>query len=411
MNRKRCANWASSTPPWGADAVRILMIAPEPVFEPRGTPLSVVGRLKAYSDMGHSVDLLTYSIGRDVGLPNVRIHRIPKVPGIRRIKIGPSIRKLPLDFLLMVKSAVWASTRRFDLIHTHEEAGLWGAALGRWLGIPHLYDMHSSLPQQLGNFQFTRSSALVRLFEAVEAWILKHSSAVITICPDLQAHVEKRLPSARGTLIENVVDYGMVFGESDRSAAILKSLGLAGKKVVLYTGTFEPYQGLRLLIGCGRAVLDAVPSARFLLVGGHPDQLEAYRKEVREKGLEPFFIFTGQIPPEDVNSYIRCADTLVSPRTRGTNTPLKIYAYLRSGVPIVATRLWTHTQVLDDGVSILTEPDAESFGRGIVRALTDKRRARSVGRGARRMASERYGYRTYLDRLEAVLSAAAGKEE
>jgi glycosyltransferase involved in cell wall biosynthesis len=387
------------------------MIAPEPVFEPRGTPLSVVGRLKACSDMGHSVDLLTYPIGRDVRLPNVRIHRIPKVPGIRRIRIGPSAQKLPLDFLLMVKSAVWAFTRRFDLIHTHEEAGLWGAALGRWLGIPHLYDMHSSLPQQLGNFQFTRSSALVRLFEAMEAWILRHSSAVITICPDLEAHVQKVMPLKRRVLIENVVDYGMIFGEEDRSRAIRKSLGLSGKKVVLYTGTFEPYQGLRLLVDCGRAVLDAVPSARFLMVGGHPDQLDAYRREVRQKGLEPFFIFTGQVPPQEVNSYIRCADALVSPRTRGTNTPLKIYAYLRSGVPIVATRLWTHTQVLDDGVSILTEPDAVSFGRGIVRALTDRRRARSVQRGALRMAAERYGYRTYLDRLGAVLSAASGKEK
>jgi glycosyltransferase involved in cell wall biosynthesis len=385
------------------------MIAPEPVFEPRGTPLSIVGRLKAFSDMGHSVDLLTYPIGQDVRLPNVRIHRIPKVPGIRRIRIGPSVQKLPLDFLLMVKSAVWASTRRFDLIHTHEEAGLWGAALGRCLGIPHLYDMHSSLPQQLGNFQFTRSSALVRLFESVEEWILRHSSAVITICPDLQAHVEKRMPLKRRELIENVVDYGMIFGERDRSRDIRKSLGLSGKKVVLYTGTFEPYQGLGLLIDCGRAVIDAVPSSRFLLVGGHPDQIEVYRKEVREKGLEPFFLFTGQVPPQDVNSYIRCADALVSPRTRGTNTPLKLYAYLRSGVPIVATRLWTHTQVLDDGVSILTEPDAESFGRGIVRALTDRRRSRSIHKGALRMAAERYGYRTYQDRLAAVLSAAVGK--
>jgi glycosyltransferase involved in cell wall biosynthesis len=391
--------------------MRILMIAPEPFFEPRGTPFSEYHRIRALTGLGHTVDLVTYPFGRDMPMPGLRVFRCLRPPFIRRIGIGPSWAKVPLDLAVALTAFRRALSGGYDAIHSHEEGAAIGLALAWLLRLPHLYDMHSSLPQQLGNFQFTRSSALVRLFEAVEAWILKHSSAVITICPDLQAHVEKRLPSARGTLIENVVDYGMVFGESDRSAAILKSLGLAGKKVVLYTGTFEPYQGLRLLIGCGRAVLDAVPSARFLLVGGHPDQLEAYRKEVREKGLEPFFIFTGQIPPEDVNSYIRCADTLVSPRTRGTNTPLKIYAYLRSGVPIVATRLWTHTQVLDDGVSILTEPDAESFGRGIVRALTDKRRARSVGRGARRMASERYGYRTYLDRLEAVLSAAAGKEE
>ena len=387
------------------------MVAPEPIFEPRGTPLSVVGRLKAYSEMGHSVDLLTYSIGQDVRLPNVRIHRIAKVPGIRRIKIGPSARKLPLDFLLAVKSAVWASSRRFDLIHTHEEAGLWGAALGRWFGIPHLYDMHSSLPQQLGNFQFTKSKLLVRLFERMEAWILRHSGAVITICPDLQRYVQKRFPGKRSLLIENVVDYGMVFGERDRSGKIRESLGLSGKKTVLYTGTFEPYQGLDLLIESARAVRHAVPSVRFLLVGGHPEQVEYYNRKVKNLGLESGFIFTGQVPPQEVNSYIRCADALVSPRTRGTNTPLKIYAYLRSGVPIVATRLWTHTQVLDDRVAILTEADPESFGRGIVKALTELRSAGSVRRNAGTLARERYGYPAYLEKLDRALALAAGIQE
>jgi len=213
--------------------MRVLMVAPEPIFEPRGTPLSVVGRLKAYSDLGHEVDLLTYSIGEDVRLPRIRIHRIPEVPGIRSVKIGPSLQKLPLDLLLFLKTFAWVSRRRHDLVHTHEEAGFWGVFLSRWFDIPHVYDMHSSLPQQLGNFQFTRSRFLVRLFESLETWVLRHADAVITICLDLQNHVLRRFPGKRSFLIENVMDYGMVFGARDRSGAIRKSLGLSGKKVVL----------------------------------------------------------------------------------------------------------------------------------------------------------------------------------
>jgi glycosyltransferase involved in cell wall biosynthesis len=388
--------------------MRILMVAPEPIFEPRGTPLSVVGRLKAYSDMGHQVDLLTYAIGSDVHLPKVRIHRILKIPGIRNIKIGPSIQKIPLDFFLFLESFTEVSRRRYDLIHTHEEAGFWGVLLGRLFRIPHVYDMHSSLPQQLGNFQFTKSKTFVRLFEMLETWVLKYSSAVITICPDLQNQVKKQFPSQKSILIENVVDYGMVFGEEDKSRTIRKTHGLGGKKVVLYTGTFEPYQGIDFLIESAGPVIEKIPSVRFLLVGGRPEQVEFYKKMVKKRHSEFHFLFTGQVLPQEVNSYIQCADVLVSPRTKGTNTPLKIYAYLRSGVPVVATRLWTHTQVLNDRVSILTDPNPEAFGKGILKALADSRFANNIQKAAAALAEERYSYQVYLNKLDRMLVWAVG---
>jgi glycosyltransferase involved in cell wall biosynthesis len=388
--------------------MRILMIAPEPIFEPRGTPLSVVGRLKAYSDMGHEVDLLTYPMGGDVRLPNVRIHRVPAVPGVRRVKIGPSAAKLPLDFLLALKSLVWAGRRRHDLIHTHEEAGLWGVWLSRWFGVPHVYDMHSSLPQQLGNFQFSRSRRLVAAFEAVENWVLRHADAVIPICPDLAAHVRAKFPDKNSLMIENVVDYGMVFGEEDRSAAIRRTLGRG--PVVLYTGTFEPYQGLDLLVESAVPVIRRVPGVRFLLVGGHPDQVAAVRRSAEAAGVASGFTFTGQVKPQEVNSYIRCADVLVSPRTRGTNTPLKLYAYLRSGVPMVATRLWTHTQVLDDRTAVLTDPDPAGFSEGILRLLKDRTAAARIARAAAELADRKYSYRVYLEKLgRAAGSAVANR--
>ena len=156
-------------------AMKILMIAPEPIFEPRGTPLSVVGRLKALSDMGYRVDLLTYSIGKDIDLPGLRIFRIPRIPGIRKVKIGPSLTKVPLDICLMVKTAIRLYIEPYDLIHTHEEAGFWGTVFSRIFHVPHLYDMHSSLPQQLRNFQFTNSRILIRIFENLERWVLRNA--------------------------------------------------------------------------------------------------------------------------------------------------------------------------------------------------------------------------------------------
>ncbi len=383
--------------------MKILMIAPEPIFEPRGTPLSVVGRLKALSDMGYQVDLLTYSIGEDFLLRGVRIRRIIRIPGINKVKIGPSIAKIPLDLCLFIKTGMTLLKQKYDCIHTHEEAGSWGVLFSKLFRIPHIYDMHSSLPQQLKNFQFTHSKILIRIFEILELWVLKNASGIITICPDLFHHVKGVCPEKESILIENVIDYGMVFGDEDRSAEIRKIYHLDGKCIVLYTGTFEPYQGLDLLIESSVKVISRMESVVFFMVGGHPDQISLYISKVHEKGVENHFIFRGQVLPQEVNSYVRCADVLLSPRTSGTNTPLKIYAYLRSGVPIVATRLLTHTQVLNNEVSVLTEPTVDGFAEGILSAISDSDLRERIGKNAMRQAAEKYSYAAYMRKLQSVI--------
>ncbi len=55
--------------------MRILMIAPEPFFEPRGTPFSEFHRIRALTDLGHEVDLVTYPFGQDVVMPGLRVFR------------------------------------------------------------------------------------------------------------------------------------------------------------------------------------------------------------------------------------------------------------------------------------------------------------------------------------------------
>ena len=109
-------------------------------------------------------------------------------------------------------------------------------------------------------------------------------------------------------------------------------------------------------------------------------------------------VFAGQRPSEEIPLFLDAADVLVSPRSTGTNTPLKIYQYLRSGRPIVATRLLTHTQVLDDEVAILTAATPDGFAGGILAAIGDPGHARDVGDRARLLAETKYSYEVYLAR-------------
>ncbi|MCX6553353.1 MAG: glycosyltransferase family 4 protein [Acidobacteria bacterium] len=384
--------------------MRILMIAPEPFFEPRGTPFSEYHRIRALTDLGHTVDLVTYPFGKDVSLPGLKVHRSWRPPFVHRVKIGPSFAKIPLDLLLAVKALHVALKWRFDAVHSHEEGGAIGLVLARMLRVPHVYDMHSSLPEQLSNFKFSSSRMLLWMFRWLERRMVRRSRAVIVICRHLEDVARAIDPAVRVVLIENAPGSGETTTCAGPNPVRAQAGIAADVPVVLYTGTFEAYQGLDLLYAAMRRVVEQVPSAKLLMAGGHPDQVARARAEAARAGIEAATVFVGERPSEEIPLYLEAADVLVSPRSRGKNTPLKIYQYLRAGRPIVATNLLTHTQVLDPGVALLADATPDAFGEGIVRLLQDRELAGRLSGAARQLADTKYTYEAYLDRTREVMS-------
>jgi glycosyltransferase involved in cell wall biosynthesis len=382
------------------------MIAPEPFFEPRGTPFSELHRIRALTELGHQVDLVTYPFGHDVTIAGLRVFRSLRPPFVHRIGIGPSLAKIPLDLLLALAVVRRALSARYDAIHSHEEGGAIGVVVAALLRIPHLYDMHSSLPQQLANFAFSRSRLLRRAFLAIERMMIRRSRVVIVICPSLQDTVREIDPGARSVLIENAPGSTEEWPTGDQADGVRRQFGLpSSTPVVLYTGTFEAYQGLDLLFAAMAGVQSRVPTARLLMVGGKAEQVAKAREQARAAGIGEVVIFAGERPSTEIPAYLRACDALVSPRSRGTNTPLKIYQYLRSGKPIVATNLLTHTQVLSDETAILTGASARAFADGILVALSNPARAAEVGSNARRLAETKYSYEAYLERTRRACAA------
>ena len=375
------------------------MLAPEPFFEPRGTPFSEYHRIKALGELGHHVDLITYPIGRDVELPNLRIFRSLRPPFVRKVRIGPSITKVLLDVLMMLTIArrVWAE--RYDAIHSHEEMGLVGVWLSKWLRIPHLYDMHSSLPQQLSNFKYSRSSLLRNIFVWAEDQMVRKSDVVITICQELQDTVVGMGITDRSLLIENVMGGDVDEPPSRTPAEIRVAWGIPdGAPLALYTGTFEAYQGVDMLIEAAALVSKSRPDARVLVVGGEPAQVDAAKARAQAAGASSVMVFTGQQPAKEIPGFVQAADLLVSPRIRGTNTPLKIYSYLRSGKPIVATNLLTHTQVLTPEIAKLVDPAPAPFAAAMLEMIDHPEERHRLALAAQVIASEKYSRDSYLRR-------------
>ena len=383
--------------------MKILMIAPQPFFSPRGTPFSVLYRLHALSKLGHTIDLVTYHLGEDVSIENVTIYRTPDIPFIKHIEVGPSKLKIFLDGFVLLKVLQLLLKNRYDVIHSHEEAGFFSRWLASLFHTRHLYDMHSSLPQQLHNFKFTQSGLLVNLFERLENDTLKNADAVITICPALSEYVQGVFPGKNEVMIENVVDNSSVLKAGTETVAdLVKKYKIVGQPKILYAGTFEAYQGIDLLIDAAGIVVRKYPDAIFILVGGQPEQVNIYRGKAENLCLEKHFVFSGQVWPNLIPLFIELADMLVSPRIEGNNTPLKIYSYLRSGKPIVATDHPTHTQVLDSSVAVLTDPHSEGFAGGIIKLIENDALAKEIVSRAVSLAEDRYSVDAYLSKIRKI---------
>lgn len=378
------------------------MIAPQPFFEPRGTPISVYQRLDGLSRLGHKIDLLTYHVGQDVNLPNVLIHRIPQVPFIRELKVGPSFPKVILDIFLFMKAIKLLISNRYEIIHSHEEAAIFSTLLAAIFRKAHLYDMHSSLPKQLVNFNYGSYRPIIKLFDLFERWTIKSADAIITIGPDLEKHVYRINPEATQITIENLP---LHLQRANPLEDPRKQWAVNDEIVVVYTGTFERYQGIELLIESARIVNDKYPRVVFMLVGGKRNQIQNLRELTIELHLENSVHFVGSVSLEMANQYMEMADILVSPRVEGTSVPLKIYSYLHIGKPIVATNLVAHTSVLDDEVAVLVEPTAEALSDGLIRLIRDPQLREKLAQRSKKIVEEKYNIADYLSKLEKIYSS------
>jgi glycosyltransferase involved in cell wall biosynthesis len=366
-----------------------LVVAPQPFFSPRGTPFSVYYRALVTAQMGVQIDLLTYGEGQDVDIPGVRIIRIPRLPFLGPVRIGPSFPKLFHDVFLAMWTIALLLRRRYDFVHAHEEAVFWCCLLKPLFRFKLVYDMHSSLPQQLTNFRFTTSKALIAIFSRLERMSLRNADAVITICPDLRDYaLSMGIRPERHVLIENSIFEDVRVNGAVHASPPGPKVGdrmidqaiESGGPVIAYAGTFEPYQGLDLLLSAFAQVRKARPDARLLMIGGVPAQVEEKRRLAARLGLNGGCVFTGQVSKARAAELTARAHVLVSPRVEGTNTPLKIYEQLASGKPLVATRIWSHTQVLTDEVCILVDPEPEAMATGMLAAIDGDTRLPQVAR-------------------------------
>jgi glycosyltransferase involved in cell wall biosynthesis len=389
--------------------MKALVISPQPFFSPRGTPFSVYYRTLIMSELGVEIDFLTYGEGQDVNIPGVKIIRAPRFEFLGNVKIGPSPLKLFLDFFIFLKMIGLLIRNKYDFVHAHEESVFFSYLLKRLFKFRLVYDMHSSLPQQLTNFNFSKSKLLFKIFKSLEDACLKKAEAVITICPDLFNYVNGiMIDKRKHFLIENSifdpVKIKSVQNNGSGNAQIEMQIP-AGKKIVVYAGTLEKYQGIDILVASFKEVAAKKNDVILVIVGGTKEQIEHYLKLTAEKGISDKVIFTGRLPQHLAKKYISSAAVLVSPRSDGTNTPLKIYEQIASGIPLVATNIYSHTQVLNDEVAFLVDPEPSKMAEGLLASLNSEEMSRQKVRNALKLYEEKYSRDIYKEKVKHLLES------
>jgi glycosyltransferase involved in cell wall biosynthesis len=129
------------------------------------------------------------------------------------------------------------------------------------------------------------------------------------------------------------------------------------------------------------------------------------KAEARARGVGERTVFSGQRPPSELPAFLALADVVASPRAKGQNTPFKIFTYLASGRPLVATRIPTHTQLLDDATAFLVEPTAEGLAGGIRAALDRPDDAAIRARKGLELVEREYSAERYREKIARAYGA------
>ncbi|MEM8580379.1 MAG: glycosyltransferase, partial [Pseudomonadota bacterium] len=219
--------------------MRILVLAPQPFFVQRGTPIAVRALLQVLTSEGHDCDVLAFAEGEDPEIAGCRVFRVPALPGTRNMPPGFSAKKVIADIGMFWRAVGLLRSNTYDLVIGVEEAAFIAMALRPVFGVPYVYDMDSSIPEQMSD-KFNMPGWLRRAIAGVEGRAARKSIGALTCCKALQQTVETYAP---GLPVQTIEDVTLI-----EAPGVPPADCQFDEPIIMYIGNLEGYQGVRLLI-------------------------------------------------------------------------------------------------------------------------------------------------------------------
>ena len=312
--------------------MRILVLAPHPFFQVRGSPIALDNLVQALSARADTqVDVLVYAEGEDRDYPGVELHRIAALPVTRNVRPGFSLKKLICDALLFFKA--WSQIRRnrYDVVHAVEETAFMALGFKAIHRIPYVYDLDSSLAQQMVESMPALKPGS-RFLDYMERKAVRGALATAPVCNALR-DLCVDLGARKVFTLHDISQ--LAEPDTPRTGTLVQRVG-RDRLVLLYVGNLEAYQGIDLLLQAFAIVAGRTDAIDLVVIGGAPGHIERYGTVAGDLGIAERVHFTGPRPLEELGECLAEADILAAPRIRGINTPMKVFSYLHSGRPVVA---------------------------------------------------------------------------
>lgn len=300
---------------------------------------------------------------------------------------------------------------RPDVLHAHSPAlnGLAAARVSKRRGLPLVYECRAFWEDAAVDHGTSSQGGLrYRLTRGLESRAFRAADAVTTICEGLREDIVARgIPGSKVTVIPNAVDLEDFGAVAPRDEQLSASLGLTGRTVIGFIGSFYAYEGLPLLLEAMPAVRAASPDAALLLVGGGPEEGRVSAR-IEALGLDDCVVTTGRVPHDQVQRYYGLVDVFAYPRLpmRLTDlvTPLKPLEAMAQRKLVLASDVGGHRELIRDGDNgyLFRAGDSAALAESILRVTAERERWPEVHEAGWRYVSEERNWQNSVDRYQGV---------
>ena len=300
---------------------------------------------EALVEEGHTVDVITYHLGKSSENLPFKVFRIANVFYYNRVSAGPSFSKLFVLYPMLVHSLLKiGKTGDYDIIHGHHIEGVMVASAARVMGLnlPIVYDAHTLVGSELLDYGPAIGASIKRfLGRFLDHFFARRADSVIAVTDDIKDEfvTHDSQPADRIHVISNGIEEDFILraekARREYAACIEKENVIAGKHapIFMYAGNTAAYQGIDLMLKAFALVAQQLPDAQLKILTH--ESFTDYLALSDSLGITDKLSIL-DVLLEDLPAMLVQADVLLNPRTRCAGIPQKLLNYMAAGRPVVS---------------------------------------------------------------------------